>query len=127
MTENDCKTEIKEAASGYVASYIHSQSKRTVANYVFRKKGLMIRIYTDNVSSYMEIFEKWTAAMKDTIKKLAHVKGCLIQWIAILVASYGIRFILDDERQQKCRNSGLNDETKPYLKEMMECEIQARE
>jgi len=69
LVNANCKAEIKEAASGYVVSYIHTPTKRTVINYVFRKKWLMIRIYADNVLHYMEIFETWPNTMKDLIKK----------------------------------------------------------
>ena len=68
------KAEIKEAASGYVVSYIHIPSKRTVINYVFRKKGIIIRIYADNVPRYMEILDTWPNTMKDFIKKAGRVK-----------------------------------------------------
>ena len=42
----------------------------------------------------------------------------------------GFDFILDGERQQKCRNSGfmffLDDETKPYVNDMVLREMQLR-
>lgn len=37
LTGLGCKAEVKAARSGYVVSY--SLNKRTLANYVFRKKG----------------------------------------------------------------------------------------
>ena len=130
MIENECIAEIKEAASGYVVSYIHNPSKRTVANYVFRKKGLMMRIYADNVPSYMEILAKWPVAMKETIKKSGECKRLINPEACNGRCLMGFDFILDSERQQKCRNGGfiffLNEETKPHVKKMIECEMLIR-
>lgn len=38
LTELGCKIEVKLAKSGYVVSY--TLNKKTIFNYVFRKKGL---------------------------------------------------------------------------------------
>ena len=130
MTENDCKTEIKTAANGYVLSYVHRPSKRTVANYVFRKKGLMIRIYADNVQRYMEALTGWPGSMKDTVKKAGVCKRLLRPEECNSRCLGGFDFLLDGEPQQKCRYGGfmffLNDETKPHLREMVEHEMRAR-
>ena len=130
LVNANCKAEIKEAASGYVVSYIHIPSKRTVINYVFRKKGIMIRIYADNVSHYMEILETWPNSMKDFIKKAGPCKRLLNPDDCNSRCLMGFDFILDGERQQKCRNSGfmffLDDETKPYVNDMVLREMQLR-
>lgn len=130
MTQNDYTSTIKESASGYVVSYVHKETKRTVANYVFRKKGLMLRVYADYIANYMNILDKWPAAMKNTIKKAGPCKRLLNPDACNPRCRMGFDFILEGERQQKCRNNGfmflLDDETKPYLKELIEHEIQAR-
>ena len=130
MIENDCKTEIKEAANGYVVSYVHKPSKRTVFNYVFRREGLLIRIYADNVPSYMEILESWPDSMKDTIKKAGVCKRLVDPEACNARCLGGFDFMVDGERQQKCRYGSfmhlLDEEAKPYLKEMVEREVQAR-
>ncbi|MCL2055189.1 MAG: hypothetical protein FWG90_12275 [Oscillospiraceae bacterium] len=130
LVNANCKAEIKEAASGYVVSYIHIPSKRTVINYVFRKKGLMIRIYADNVPNYMEILETFPNTMKDLIKKSGPCKRLLNPDDCNSRCLMGFDFILDGERQQKCRNGAfmffLDDETKPYVNVLVLREIQLR-
>ena len=130
MAENECRVDIKQAASGHVVSYIHTPSKRTVANYVFRKNGLMMRIYADNVSSYMEILSNWPVAMKDTIKKSGVCKRLINPEACNQRCLMGFDFILDGERYQKCRNGSfmffIDDETKPHIRKMMEHEMQER-
>ena len=39
LMESGCKIEIKSAKSGYMVSYLYH--KKTIANYVFRKKGML--------------------------------------------------------------------------------------
>jgi hypothetical protein len=130
MIENNCTFEIKEAKSGYVVSYIHKSTKRTVANYVFRRKGPMIRIYADNIVGYMEILDKWPGEMKAAIEKAGVCKRLLDPNACNPRCQMGFDFIMDGKRQQKCRNNSfmffLDEETKPYLKDMMEREMKMR-
>ena len=53
LTAYGCKAEVKSAKSGYVVSY--SLKKKTIANYVFRKKGLMVRIYANHIAQYIDV------------------------------------------------------------------------
>ncbi|MCL2020315.1 MAG: hypothetical protein FWG70_11270 [Oscillospiraceae bacterium] len=130
LVNANCKAEIKEAASGYVVSYIHIPTKRTVINYVFRKKGLMLRIYADNVPHYMEILETFPNTMKDLIKKSGSCKRLRSPDDCNARCLMGFDFILDGERQQKCRNGAfmffLDDETKPYVNILVLREMQLR-
>ena len=50
LMDYGCKIEIKTAKSGYMVSYTYN--KKTVANYVFRKKGMLVRIYGVHVNDY---------------------------------------------------------------------------
>jgi len=131
LQENDCVWKIREAANGHVVSYIHKPTKRTVANYVFRKKMPMLRVYADNILSYEGNISKWPDSMKDTIRNGGNCSRLVDPTACNSRCLKGFDFVLDGERQQKCRchmsfTFFLNDETKPYLQEIIEREIQAR-
>ena len=131
LQKNDCVAKIREAANGYVVSYVHKPTARTVANYVFRNKMPMLRLYSDNIGSYIDIVNHWPTSMKDTIKKGGPCRRLSDPIACNSRCLKGFDFILDGERQQKCRchmsfTFFLNDETKPYLSEIMEREMQAR-
>ena len=131
LQKNDCVAKIREAANGYVVSYIHKPTARTVANYVFRKKMPMFRVYADNVTSYIDIVNSLPDAMKDTIKKGGPCSRLIDPTACNSRCLKGFDFILDGVRQQKCRchmsfTFFLDDETKPYLMKVMECEVQSR-
>jgi len=131
LQENGCVWKIKEAANGYVVSYIHKPTKRTVANFLFRKKMPMLRVYADNILSYTDIAEQWPDVMKDTIRQGGDCSRLIDPTACNSRCLKGFDFILDGERQQKCRchmsfTFFLDDETKPHLLEIMEREMQAR-
>lgn len=50
LLKSGCKADIKLAKSGYVVSY--SLNKKTIANYVFCKKGLIAHIYADRINQF---------------------------------------------------------------------------
>jgi len=131
LQENNCITKIKIAANGYVVSYMHKPSKRTVMNYIFRKGLPMLRVYADHVSTYMDVIAQWPDSMKDAIRtggncaRLSNPTACNSRCLL------GFDFILDGQRLQKCRchmsfTFFLNDETKPHLADIMQREMQAR-
>ena len=132
LQENDCIWKIREAASGYVVSYIHKPTKRTVANFLFRKKVLMLRVYADNILSYEDKVLNWPSSMKDIIRqggncsRLSDPNACNSRCLK------GFDFMLEGERQQKCRchmafTFPLEEETNPHLLEIMQDEIKARQ
>lgn len=130
LLSHQCSVEIKEAKSGYVVSYLHPSDKRVLANYVFRKKGPMLRIYASHIASYMECLEEWPTAMKAAVKKAPSCKRLIDPEACNPRCSMGFDFLMDGERFQTCRYSGftffLEKETNPYLQDMMEREVMAR-
>ena len=131
MQENGCTAEIKESASGHVVSYVHKPTKRTIANYVFRKKGLMLRMYADNVAAYLDELAHWPASMKAAVKKSGVCKRLLDPTACNSRCLGGYDFVLDGEPQQKCRYGCfmffVDDETKPSLLKLVESEMKARQ
>ena len=62
LIEQGCSLVIKEAKSGYAASY--QLEKKTVMNWVFRKSGILARIYGDNAGKYEDIIASLPADMR---------------------------------------------------------------
>jgi len=131
LQENNCIAKIKTAASGYVVSYIHKPTNKTVLNYIFRKKMPLMRLYADNVNEYEALVNSLPVSMKNTIRAGGDCKRLTDPTACNSKCRMGFNFMLDEERQRKCRchNSFaffLNDETKPHLFELMKQELQAR-
>ena len=131
LEQNDCAVKFREAANGYVVSYVHKPSKRTVMNYVFRKNMPMLRVYADHTAAYPQLIARLPSAMIDTIKQGGNCSRLIDPAACNSRCLQGFDFLLDGECQQKCRchmafTFFLNNETKPYLLEIMENEMQAR-
>ncbi len=58
MEANNCAYKIEPAKSGgYVFSYLLPKTKKVIINYVFRKKGMLVRVYADNLPKYADLLE----------------------------------------------------------------------
>lgn len=125
LTEAGCKIEVKLAKSGYVASY--SLNRKTVVNYVFRKKGLAARIYANHVAQYMDVLDTLPDGMVQTIQKAPVCKRMADPAACNQKCSMGYDFILKGERLQKCRSSAflffLSEENRPFIKRLLLNEI----
>lgn len=84
FTEHGCKLEIKEAKSGYVASYL--LNRKTVMNYVFRRKGLLVRIYAGHIAGYMELLESLPDALAAQLRAAFEHRSLQLQ------VRHGLRF-----------------------------------
>lgn len=128
LTEAGCSIEVKEAKSGYVVSYL--LNKKTVANYVFRKKGMMIRIYANHIKDYMEFLETIPDSMVKTIEDASVCKRLINPDACNSKCAMGYDFIMHGERYQKCRNNAfmflLSEENNPLIATFLQKELEAR-
>lgn len=127
MAELGCKTEVKLAKSGYVVSC--NLNKKAIANYVFRKKGLMVRIYAGHIAQYMDVLDTLPGSMVKTIQEAPVCKRLLDPADCNQRCPMGYDFVLKGERLQKCRNGAfmflLSEENKPYIKTLLLKEVKA--
>ena len=71
LIEQGCDLVIKEVKSGYAASY--QLEKKTIMNWVFRKSGVLARIYGDNAGKYEDTLASLPADMQ---KKMTASRDC---------------------------------------------------
>lgn len=105
LMELGCKIEIKSAKSGYMVSYLYN--KKTVANYVFRRKGMLVRIYGVHVGEYEKVLETLPDKMIREIQKAPICKRLADPTACNPKCSMGYDFWLKGEHYQKCRNSAF--------------------
>ncbi len=120
-----CKIEVKEAKSGFVVSYLYN--KKTLMNYVFRKKGIIARIYGNHVADYMELLDTLPSELIKGIESASVCKRLINPNDCNSKCSMGYDFILQGKRHQKCRSNAfmflLNEENNPYIKEFLKKEL----
>lgn len=128
LLEQGCTCTVKEAKSGYAVSY--QWNKKSVMNWVFRKKGMLARIYGDNMPKY----ETEIAILPDDMRKaMAASRDCkrLLDPAACSdTCVMGFVYNLDGVTYKKCRNDGmfflLTDETAPHIQKLVCAEVAAR-
>jgi hypothetical protein len=104
--KNDCKTEIKEAKNGYVATYFYMRDKKKISlmNFVFRKNGMRTRIYARHIHYYQNFLDTLPEEMKKDImnagicKKISGISECSP------TCTGGYEFTMDKEIYKKCKN-----------------------
>jgi len=126
--EQGCGLVIKEAKSGYAASY--QLDKKTVMNWVFRKTGVWARIYGDNASKYENTIASLPADMQ---KKMTTSRDCkrLIDPTACSdTCVKGFVYALNGDTYKKCRNDGmlflLTNETAEHIAGLVCAEVNVR-
>lgn len=112
-----CTLTVKSAKSGYVVSYLCH--KKTIANYIFRKKGMFVRIYANHVNQYSEFMDTLPDGMIEVIREAPVCKRLVNPADCNPKCAMGYDFILRGERLQKCRISAFQflvcDQDKPFI------------
>ena len=130
LLQNNNKLKMTSAKNGYVVSYQHGKKKRVLMNFVFRKGGLVARIYADHIGQYIDLLESVPDSMRKTVEKAPKCKrfeepaGCNSK-------CGGYVFTLGDTQHQKCRYNCflfvVNDESIPFIRTMIKKELECRE
>lgn len=102
LLQNNCKQKIEMAKSGYLVSYTHLKTKRVIINFVFRKNGLIIRIYGDYVNNYIDYFETLPEGMIKAINKSPACKRLIDPEKCNSRCSMGYDFYIKGSHYQKC-------------------------
>lgn len=125
--EQGCKIEVKEAKSGFVVSYLWN--KKTVMNYVFRKKGLLVRIYANHIGQYLELLETLPDGMAEALHAAPDCKRLTGAGTCNPKCAMGYDFPLRGERHQKCRYGAFQfpvcEENNPAILTLLTQELAA--
>ena len=118
------KMKIESKASGLFVSYSHPKTKRSLMNFVFRKIGLLARLYPDNASTQFSM-DKLPASMEDELIKAPDCKMCSEKCIK------GNKFLLRGKAHDKCRYNSflfaITEQSKPIITEWIEREVKPKE
>ena len=128
LLENGCKVTFEEKKSGFLASYKFGKPPKALLNFVFRKSGMLARIYGERISSYPDFLNTLTAEMVKSIESAGDC-GRLVK-NACSPKCIGYDFTIGDTHFQKCRYSCfeflITDEGKPLIKSFVEHELNER-
>ncbi|MCL1806237.1 MAG: hypothetical protein FWG31_00870 [Oscillospiraceae bacterium] len=124
LLENGCKLKLQLAKNGYVVSYSHGKNKKVLLNFVFRKIGLLIRIYSDMIGQYIDFLETLPDAMVKSVAKSPDCKMCNPK------CGKGYDFSVKGSQYHKCRYTcflfPVDEGSIPFIRSFLENEIQSR-
>lgn len=130
MLQNGCTYKIEAAKSGHVLSYLLPKTKKVIANYVFRKTGMLVRIYGDNVGNYADILGTLPQSMVKAIEKAPACKRLLDPRKCNSRCPMGNVFGMGGKEYKNCRYSSfmfeVKDEHFEGIRKFIECELKER-
>ncbi|MDL2319078.1 hypothetical protein LJC74_08435 [Eubacteriales bacterium OttesenSCG-928-A19] len=128
LIEQGCDLVIKEAKSGYTATY--QVKKKTVMNWVFRKAGVFARVYGDNVCKHEGSIASLPTEMQKKMTDSRDCKGLVDPTTCSPTCVKGFVYTLNGDTQKKCRNDGmfflLTNETSEHIAGLVCAEVAAR-
>ena len=130
LTENGCIVNVEEKKSGFFASYKYGKRKKSIINLLFRKAGLMARIYGENANKYPEFLNTLPEEMFQSIEEARACKRLIDPNACSPTCSKGYDFTVGGKRFQICRYGGfeffITNENSPCIKLFIENEMKER-
>ena len=124
------KCRIESKANGFLVSYSYPKTKRSILNFLFRKKGLHVRLYADHLDAYAGLLERLPEAMEKAIMKAPVCKRLVNPGDCNSRCPMGYDFTIKGSRYQKCRYNcfllAVTPESAPVLAEFIEEERRGR-
>ena len=128
LINNSFKVTVEEKKSGFLASFKHAKLKKSIVNLLFRKKGMLVRIYGENANKYLDFLNTLPNEMMQTIANATICKRLVHNTCSPKCSGYD--FTIGSERFQKCRYSCfeflVTNENNPYIKSFIENETKER-
>jgi len=128
LIENNCKVTVDEKKSGFLASYKYGKPPRAAVNFLFRKAGMLVRIYGESINKYLNFLNTLPEGMVQSIEN-AGACGRLVNNTCSPKCS-GYDFTIGSQHFQKCRYNcfefPVTDRNNPYIKSFVENEINER-
>lgn len=128
LLDNGCKAAFEEKKTGFLASYKYGKPPKAVMNFLFRKTGMLTRIYGENIGSYPEFLNTLPSAMVQSINDASMCKRLVLNECSPRCKGYD--FMIDEEHYQKCRYSCfeflITPKNNPYIRKFVEHELMVR-
>ena len=128
LLEIGCKATFEEKKSGFLASYKYGKPPKALINFIFRKHGMLVRIYGEHNAEYLAFLNTLPAEMVASIDRSGACKRIVENTCSPRCTGYD--FVIGDTRFQKCRYNCFEflvaEESKPYIKSFIQHELHER-
>ena len=128
MMDNGCKVAFEEKKNGVLASYKYGKPPRAVMNFLFRKQGMLTRIYGERIGGYPDFLNTLPAEMVNSIENSGPCGRLVNNTCSTKCTGYD--FTIGDAHFQKCRYGCfeflMTEESRPFIKTFIEHELAER-
>ena len=128
LIDSGCKVTFEEKKNGYLASYKYGKPPKAILNFLFRKQGMLTRIYGERISGYPGLLNTLPNEMVQSIGNAGICKRLVHNTCSPKCSGYD--FMIGDEHFQKCRYSCfeflMTDASRPFIKTFTEHELKER-
>ncbi|MCL2363757.1 MAG: hypothetical protein FWC71_03735 [Defluviitaleaceae bacterium] len=129
LAQAGCKIAFEPKAIGFMASYKYGKPPKAFLNFVFRKHGMLARIYGECIAQYPEFLQSLPPEMTASIHKAGDCARLINDGCSPKCTGYD--FHIGDTHFQKCRYSCfeflVSPESKPYIQKFIELELKQRQ
>lgn len=126
LTQQGCKVKIESKASGFLVSYAHPKTKRSLLNFVFRKKGLVVRLYPGDLNRCAALLDRLPESMEKEIAKAPDCKRMIDPADCNSRCPMGYAVCVRGKEYKKCRYScflfTVTDESAPFIRDFIALE-----
>jgi len=128
LMDSGCKASFEEKKSGMIASYKFGKPPKALIYIFFKKDGMLVRIYGENLDNYRDFLNTLPSQMVKEIDGASVCKRLVSNGCSPKCTGYD--FMIDVKHFQKCRYNCfeflLINETASYIKTFVEKELTAR-
>ena len=128
LLDSGCKVTFENKKSGYLASYKYGKPPKSVLNFVFRKQGMITRIYGEHIATYPDFLNTLPKEMVAHIENAGICKRIVQNTCSPKCIGYD--FTIGDAHFQKCRYNCfeflMTDTSRPFIQAFIEHELKER-
>jgi len=129
LMDSGCNVAFEEKKNGYLASYKYGKPPKAVMNFLFRKQGMLTRIYGERISGYPNFLNALPAEMVNSIESAGVCKQLVHNTCSPKCTGYD--FMIGDEHFQKCRYNCFEflmiEKSRHYIQKFVEHELTERQ
>jgi len=129
LMDSSCKATFEEKKSGMIASYKFGKPPKALIYMFFKKNGMLVRIYGENLDNYRDFLNTLPSQMVAEIDGASACKRLVSNGCSPKCTGYD--FTIDAKHFQKCRYNCFEflftNETAPYIRVFVQKELSARE
>ncbi|MCL2531677.1 MAG: hypothetical protein FWE40_05925 [Oscillospiraceae bacterium] len=129
LLEHNCKAAFEKKKSGPLASYKIGKPPKALMNFVFRKQGMLARVYGEHIAHYPDFLNTLPTEMVQHLEQAGDCGRLVSNTCSTKCMGYD--FTVGGARFQKCRYNCfeflLTEQSRPFIAQLVQHELAQRQ